>query len=145
MKLSHPYTTRRARIEMVPLIDIVFLLLVFFIYAMLSMAVHRGIKVELPSATTGEVDDSDHISITIDRENHIYLNKHPVALGDLPGRIRAKRKGKEDTPVFISGDRAAELGLGIEVLDLLRKNGIERVSFQTKRKQGTKPKPDETE
>ncbi|NOZ23951.1 MAG: biopolymer transporter ExbD [Planctomycetes bacterium] len=139
MKLSHPYTNRRARIEMIPLIDIVFLLLVFFIYAMLSMAVHRGVKVDLPSATTAEVDDRDHISISIDRQNQVFLNKQPVALADLPQQIRARRKGKKDMPVFISGDRSADLGVGIEVLDLLRKDGIERVSFQAKRKQKTKP------
>ena len=55
MKIHLP-ATKKARIEMLPLIDIVFLLLVFFIYAMLSMAVHRGLPVELPLSTTAEID-----------------------------------------------------------------------------------------
>ena len=137
MKLNHVMASRRARIEMIPLIDIVFLLLVFFIYAMLSMAVHRGVKVELPSATTAEVDDSDHIAITIDRNNQVFLNKQPVSVQALPARIRSRREERKDVPVFIAGDRSADLGLAIEILDVLRKNGIEQVSFQAKRKKQT--------
>ena len=55
MKVQLP-APKKARIEMLPLIDIVFLLLVFFIYAMLSMAVHRGLPVELPLSATAEID-----------------------------------------------------------------------------------------
>lgn len=141
MKLNHVLTTRRARIEMIPLIDIVFLLLVFFIYAMLSMAVHHGVKVELPSATTAELDDADHIAISIDAQNRVFLNKQPVSVEEIPALIRQKRGGREDMPVFIAGDRSADLGLAIEVLDVLRKNGIEQVSFQTKKKAADQEPP----
>ena len=64
MKIQMP-TSKRARIEILPLIDIVFLLLVFFIYAMLSMAVHRGLPVDLPLSQSAEIDQKLSLSITI--------------------------------------------------------------------------------
>ena len=127
MRLSCGYETKKARVEMLPLIDVVFLLLVFFIYAMLSMVVHHGLKIELPSAGTAVLEQNDYIDITIDAENHLYLNSHPVGLDDLPGRVLELRDG--DKPVFINGDQTADLGLAIELLDMLKRSGIEEVSF----------------
>ena len=117
--------------EMLPLIDVVFLLLVFFIYAMLSMVVHHGLKIELPSAGTAAQDRNDYIDITIDAENHLYLNTLPVGLEDLAGLVRELRGG-DMKPVFINGDQSADLGLAIELLDLLKRSGIEEVSFSCK-------------
>jgi biopolymer transport protein ExbD len=131
MRLSCGYETKKARVEMLPLIDVVFLLLVFFIYAMLSMVVHHGLKIELPSAGTAALDQSDYIDITIDAENQLYLNSRPVGIDDLPGRV-LELLGGEMKPVFINGDQSAELGLAIELLDLLKKSGIGQVSFSCK-------------
>ncbi|MDX1764995.1 MAG: biopolymer transporter ExbD [bacterium] len=64
MKVPMP-PRKKARIEMLPLIDIVFLLLVFFIYAMLSMAVHRGLRVELPQSTSAEIDQRTILSVIV--------------------------------------------------------------------------------
>ena len=113
---------------MLPLIDVVFLLLVFFIYAMLSMVVHHGLKIELPSAGSAVLEKNDYIDITIDAENHLYLNSRPVELDDLPGRVLELRTG-DMKPVFINGDQTADLGLAIELLDMLKRSGIEEVSF----------------
>jgi biopolymer transport protein ExbD len=124
MKLSSGYETKKARVEMLPLIDVVFLLLVFFIYAMVSMVVHHGLKVDLPSVGTSSLEKEDYISITIDAENHLFLNEEPVAAAGLAARVKALNK-----PVFINGDRQADLGLAIELLDDLKQAGIEKVSF----------------
>ena len=78
MRLSSGYETKKARVEMLPLIDVVFLLLVFFIYAMVSMVVHRGIKVDLPQAGTAAMERDDFISITLDAENRLFLNAEPI-------------------------------------------------------------------
>ena len=66
MKVTLP-GRRKSRIEMIPLIDIVFLLLVVFIYAMLSMAVHRGLPVALPASSAAEIEKSLVLSVTIQR------------------------------------------------------------------------------
>ncbi len=128
MKLSSGYEEKKARVEMLPLIDVVFLLLVFFIYAMLSMVVHHGLKVDLPSAGSASLEKEDYIAITIDAENHLFLNEEPVEAVGLAARVHALR-GSEAKPVFINGDQKADLGLAIELLDDLKKAGIEEVSF----------------
>ncbi|RKX46346.1 MAG: biopolymer transporter ExbD [Verrucomicrobia bacterium] len=128
MKLNSGYETKKARVEMLPLIDVVFLLLVFFIYAMLSMVVHHGLKVDLPSAGSVSLEKEDYIAITIDADNHLFLNEEPVEADGLAARVLALRGG-EAKPVFINGDQKADLGLAIELLDDLKKAGIEEVSF----------------
>ena len=133
MRLDSGYENRRARIEIIPLIDIVFLLLVFFIYAMLSMTVHRGLRVELPSASTAQVDKRDYVDISINRDNQIFVNGVRVTLDDFTTEIF--KAGNRDKPVFISGDQRADLGLAISILDRLRKAGISDVSFETRQEE----------
>jgi biopolymer transport protein ExbD len=128
MKLSSGYEEKKARVEMLPLIDVVFLLLVFFIYAMLSMVVHRGLKVELPTAGSAALEKNDYISITIDADNQLFLNKEPVRAEGIASAVLTLR-GDETKPVFINGDQKASLGLAIELLDDLKQAGIEEVSF----------------
>ena len=65
---------------MLPLIDIVFLLLVFFIYAMLSMAVHKALPVALQQSSTAKIDKKQILSITIQASGNIYLDKHKISL-----------------------------------------------------------------
>lgn len=113
---------------MLPLIDVVFLLLVFFIYAMLSMVVHHGLKVSLPAAGSASLEKKDYIAITIDRDNKVFLNQEPVESDGLARRVLQLR-GESDKPVFIEGDQQADLGPAIELLDDLKKLGIEQVAF----------------
>jgi biopolymer transport protein ExbD len=129
MKINLNLRRKGPRIEMLPLIDVVFLILVFMIYAMLSMVVHRGFKVDLPQASTSEIDRKDYVSITVDKDNRILLNKEEVLLGNLSEGISTKvEKG---TKIFINGDKEADLGVVISVLDTLRKYAIEEVYFET--------------
>jgi len=130
MKLKTGFEVKKARIEMIPLIDIVFLLLVFFIYAMLSMVIHRGFKVDLPQATTAEIDRKDYLSITVDKDNRILLNKAEIILENLSDEVMAK--AVKGTKIFINGDKEADLGIVINVLDTLRKDEIKEVYFETK-------------
>jgi len=132
MRLSSGYEDRKARVEMLPLIDIVFLLLVFFIYAMLSMVVHRGLRVELPAAATAQVSKDEYVSITITKDNAIFLDEDVVAVGELADRVLDRIRANEamDMPVFISGDSRSDLGVAIEILDLLREVNVREVSFE---------------
>jgi biopolymer transport protein ExbD len=128
--LTCGYENKKARVEMIPLIDVVFLLLVFFIYAMLSMVVHRGLIVELPEASTAQVDRKDYVSITITKDNTVFVGNEEVALSGLVDEVMANAGGETDIPVFINGDREADLGIAIRILDLLRGEGIAEVSFE---------------
>jgi biopolymer transport protein ExbD len=117
---------------MLPLIDVVFLLLVFFIYAMLSMVVHHGLKVTLPVAGSASLEKEDYISITIDHDNKVFLNQEPAEFDGLARRVLQFRADSEK-PVFIEGDQQADLGPVVELLDDFNKLGIDQVTFSCRR------------
>lgn len=131
MKLQSGFEKKRARVEMLPLIDVVFLLLVFFIYAFLSMVLHRGLNVDLPTANTAPLNQQDYIDVSITADNEIFVNRQKVSMGEVSAAIRLVRKS-EDEPIFINGDRQAGLGIAVELLDILRQDGIQKVSFACK-------------
>ncbi|MBN1670430.1 MAG: biopolymer transporter ExbD [Kiritimatiellae bacterium] len=128
MQLTTGYENRRARVEIVPLIDVVFLLLVFFIYAMLSMTIHRGVEVQLPMAR-GEGGIENAVVIALGADNRLSIDGQVL---DMEAAVEesAARSAAGARPVLIRGDRAADLGIAIELLARLREDGIEAVSFQ---------------
>ena len=115
---------KRARIEMLPLIDIVFLLLVFFIYAMLSMVVNRGISVNLPVSSTGKIEKDLPLSVVIKENGAILFNGHTILL-----KLRTD-KG-EHPGLFLSSDKNVSCQRLINVMDQIRDAGISRISLQT--------------
>lgn len=134
MKFKTGYENRKARVEMLPLIDVVFLLLVFFIYAMLSMVLHHGLKVDLPKAGISQLDTRDYLNITITGDNRILFEETETSLEALLPLVTTALETKTpDTPIYIEGDRAADLGIAIEILDRIRSAGIEKVSFTCKK------------
>ena len=129
MKVEFP-VHKKVRIEMLPLIDIVCLLLVFFIYAMLSMAVHRGVPVELPFSTTAEIDKKLTLSVTVKGDETIYVNKERVGLADLSRVLRNKAGEARESGVLIFADRALPYQMIYKVLDKIRQAGLSRISLQ---------------
>ena len=130
MQIDSGYARRRARIELLPMIDVVFLLLVFFIYAMLSMVVHRGLRVDLPAGSTARTDTRQYVSISLDASNAIRVDDELVTLDGVAAAVGRRRAGDDDLPVFIAGDRQADLGLALQVLDRLRAARIDEVMFE---------------
>jgi len=122
---------KRARIEMLPLIDIVFLLLVFFIYAMLSMVVNRGISVNLPVSSTAKTEKGLPLSVVIKENGGILLDGHNILLKDLSALLKL-RTGKGEHPgLFLSSDKKVSCQRLINVMDQIREAGISRISLQT--------------
>ncbi len=143
MKLSAP-AKRGARIEMVPLIDVVFLLLVFFTYAMLSMIVPRGVKVRLPAVGGAEGAAREPVAVTIGRDGELWVDRERVELAGLVERVKTRLStnvgATPDAWVLVHGDAQAPLESALDVLSRLRDGGIERVTFRTaKRKAGPGP------
>lgn len=121
---------KKARIEMLPLIDIVFLLLVFFIYAMLSMAVHKALPVALPSSDTARIHKQMVLSVTVDSEGAIHVDKDPVPLQSLAVILKEKA-GKTDKPgVLLFADKDLSYQDLFRVLDQITLAGIKQVSLQ---------------
>ena len=127
LQLASP---KKPRIEMLPLIDIVFLLLVFFIYAMLSMAVHRGLPVELPLSTTAEIDKKLILSVSVEADETIYVDKERVALENLTQVLQSKAGHIREPGVLIFADRSLRYQMIYKVLDKIRQAGLSRISLQ---------------
>lgn len=123
----------RPRIEMLPLIDIVFLLLVFFIYAMLSMAVHRALPVALPKSGTAEINNRPQMAVSITLEGDVYLDKQLVKLIDLQEVLQSKTMVEREKGVQVFADRLVEYQRLFMVLDSIKKAGISQISLQAER------------
>ncbi len=121
---------RKARIEILPLIDIVFLLLVFFIYAMLSMAVHRGLPVNLPTSRTAEIDKRLVLSVTLKADGSMYIDKQEVGSDNLTDRLEYLIKDSDNPGVLLFADRQINYQTLFQVLDKIRQAGISRISLQ---------------
>jgi biopolymer transport protein ExbD len=102
---------------------------------MLSMVLHRGIKVDLPQARTAPVHQEDYASIAITNNGEIYLDRVRVTLDDLGAKIRHRKVLQPDLKVFIGGDREARYEQVIQVMDVVRQIGISQVALETKWKE----------
>jgi biopolymer transport protein ExbD len=115
---------------MLPLIDIVFLLLVFFIYAMLSMAVHRGLPVLLPTSSSAKIDKELLLSITVKSDGTVYVDKDQINLDDLESFLKAKTISDKEIGILLFADRSLSYQNLFRVLDQIRTAGIHRISLQ---------------
>ena len=122
---------RRARIEILPLIDIVFLLLVFFIYAMLSMAIHRGIPVNLPVSSSSRIEKELLLSVTIKDSGEILVDDDRTPLKDLARLLKRRAEGQKSPGILLFADRKVSYQLLVKVLDQIRMADINRISLQT--------------
>jgi len=124
---------KKTRIEMLPLIDVVFLLLVFFIYAMLSMAVHRSLPVSLPVSSATEIRTEVNLTITVNDNGEIFLDNTSISQDELQTFL-LKEKQKETDNKSVQVDLFADKALSYQelyrVLDIIRTAGISNVSLQ---------------
>lgn len=134
MIIPSPRSTKKARIEIVPLIDIIFFLLATFVMVSMSMTQNQGIPVNLPVAASGTaLDRTDYVTITVGANGAYHFNKEPLAFEQLVGRLREWQATQKDPRVFINGDEAANFGSAIAVLDEVRRLGITRVAIETRK------------
>ena len=120
---------------MTSLMDVMFLVLVFFIYCIFDMAVHKGLKVDLPNAA-GADEKGERIVVTIRADDTMQLNGMSMSREEVISRVRELNKVKMNLPVLISGDRRSSLGVGIELLSALKAAGVEKASFQVSGERG---------
>ena len=124
MKLEHGLK----QIDIAPLIDVVFLLLIFFMLTS-PFAVQSGINVKLPKAVTSDVIRTENVNITITSENVIYLNEKVATLKELR-EVLANPKMKNNL-ILIKADRRASVGRVVDVWDMCRNLGIEKLNIAT--------------
>ena len=133
--IPSPRSKRHARIEIIPLIDIMFFLLATFVMVSLSMVKSHGVPVRLPSTATGQqIEHKDFSTISVTASGQVYIDKEEVSLAELAVKLAELKTNNEEFKVFINGDEDARLGLAIEVLDTARSLGITKIAFETRTK-----------
>jgi len=133
MKIISPLPQKKARLEIIPLIDIMFFLLASFMLVSLSMTKQRTVSVNLPAAATGQANlKPDNISLAVNASGALFIEKQPIALEALEAMLKDKLKANKDLPLFISGDAATPHGAMIAVLDYVRRCGVTKVAFSVK-------------
>ncbi|MGE3310422.1 MAG: ExbD/TolR family protein [Limisphaerales bacterium] len=131
MRFGSPVPRRHSRIEIIPLIDVMFFLLASFMMVSLNMQKLNAVKVDVPTAVTGDKDiKADVFSIALDREGRLFIGENGTTLPALGLALSNRYHGRStNTPIYVTADKATSHGAVLAVLDLVRRAGVQRVSF----------------
>lgn len=131
--------TKRARIEIIPLIDIMFFLLATFIMVSLSMTKNQGVQVALPTAgSAASLGDNQEmekaVTISVTGKGDVFYNKEKITLAQLPMKLQTLKASSKDPKVIINSDGSADFKHVVAALDEVRKIGIAKVGINTDKK-----------
>ena len=133
MKLLSPVSHKKARIEIIPLIDIMFFLLACMMLISLNMVQMKGLKLNLPTAVAASPENrSDFVTLAVKKDGNIYIDKESIQRAALVDELKKRHAAKADLRIYIQADAEATHGDVIAVLDRVRSAGIQKVAFQTK-------------
>lgn len=134
MKLDKLRAERAPRLMIIPMIDIIFFLLVFFMMSTLYMVEQNIIPVALPAAIAAKADQTKLIPLTLTAAGTLHLEQEEIPLPLLVQRIRAELARTPDAAFVLRADHRLEYGQVIEILDILKTSGVRRVSIATETK-----------
>lgn len=124
---------KKARIEIIPLIDVIFFLLATFVLFTLSLNKTQGVRVELPQVSTGEPrETSNSHTVTVTDQGTLAWDKEYVNLDDFLRRLQQFKAQAPDGRILINGDENASFNAAIYVFDEARKAGFEKILIETK-------------
>ena len=126
--------SKPARIEIIPMIDVMMFLLVFFVLISIHVLPALGLKVALPhSSAAAKIDEPRRVTLTLTADGDIYLDGNKTTVQDLPGQLRTLAS-QSKVAVIIAGDRNSQLQQLVDVLDALQHGGVSATSITTKAK-----------
>lgn len=132
MRRSHYFGGEdKPRIEIVPMIDVMMFLLVFFVLIMTEMIQGAGIQLELPKSSTAKELESVKVNVGVDRIGHFYLDGAVVDRQALQGRLQSLTEQKK-VDVVVSGDSATSYQYIVEAMDVVRTTGITSIGLATR-------------
>ena len=126
---------KKARIEIIPLIDVIFFLLATFVLFTLSLNRIQSVEVNLPFPAPPidiHTPPPDIVNIQVSADGSLYWNREAIEMDELPVRLTAYKSQEKDPKVMLSGDEKARFGTTVLVLDEIRKQGIVKFSVETK-------------
>ena len=122
--------TTPIHLNIAPLIDMVFLLLIFFLLTS-NFILEEGIKLSLPVATSSQVHQEEEIIVSVDRENLITINQQPVDMSSFVSALQKVIQGRTDQPVVLKADREIKFGKAIAVLDAVKSARVKKIIIAT--------------
>jgi biopolymer transport protein ExbD len=123
---------KKARIEIIPLIDVVFFLLATFVLFTLSLNKIQSVPVNLPvAAPPSNVKDEDPLIIQVSDAGTVYWNRELIGMTEVAPRLFQYKQSTKTPRILVSGDDRAKFGPTIQILDEIRKAGINQVSVET--------------
>lgn len=143
MEFKRRRELKRTRIEIIPMIDTMFFLLVFFMLSSLALTRLNGLPVNLPHASTAPKQPVTDLTITVDKNQQVYVNKEPVAIEDLGAKLVEKAGGPnvdlEAASVVINADLTVPHGIVVKCIDEARSVGIVHFAIATAPDNAGKP------
>ena len=131
--------SKRARIEIIPMIDVIFFLLVFFMVSSLAMTKINSMPVSLPKTAANPEAIKQNVILTIRQDGAIYLNKAPITLDSLGAQLAYEMHDNPQDVVVVNADEGANYGLVVRVMDRAREIGVRKFALATEA-QGKKSK-----
>jgi biopolymer transport protein ExbD len=125
---------KKARIEIIPLIDVIFFLLATFVLFTLSLNRIQSVPVDLPVASPPNPNQPppESVTIQVSGDGALFWNRETIDMSEIPSRIAFYKTQTEDPRILIAGDEKARFGATVAVLDEVRKAGIEKFSVETR-------------
>ncbi len=134
MKLRPLREDKEPRIMIIPMIDIIFFLLVFFMMSMLTMVVQRSINLNLPQTASAKLTVQETLPVSITANGDIYVEKEKIAKADFQRRMEIEKNRNPDVNVVLRADAKSEHDQFVFVLDQLKSVGINRIGIATESK-----------
>jgi biopolymer transport protein ExbD len=135
--ISSPLPKKKARIEIIPLIDIMFFLLASFMMVSISQVTLKGMKVDLPPGISGKVQSKkDYVSLSVDKNGQYFFDKKKITLEEIQPLLLKIHAVTPDAKIFIRGDVQAVHGNVTRMLDQIRSSGFTKLSFEIKSRSG---------
>ena len=135
-RLKRRTEIKKGQLDIAPLIDVVFQLLIFFMLTS-NFVLQPGIPVRLPKAITSEIIGSENLVISVTGQDLLYLNEKPITINELVSKL--KEASKESKMVLLKADASSSLGRVVEIWDLCREYGISQINIATNEKVGAAP------
>jgi biopolymer transport protein ExbD len=133
MKIKNPLPGHKTRLEIIPLIDIMFFLLASFMMVSIQMQVVRTLKASLPTATLAPASKKpDIVNLTVERDGRISLDHQPIGLAELYTVLTNRLSTDTNLPVYLTGVRDTTHGNVMFALDWVRRAGVQRVALAVK-------------